>query len=276
MIDLAPFIAAVLHDDSVQGLYDNMKSIWQKVKVAENRLGKVKVIESESADNTHMESQVLAAVAPTGRRVGGDLALTMAEVFRPKVIHELRDMTIKLEDRMRALNERLRSCIHITGQGGSPMYSEYTCTPQSFCVIDVSFGVPHWHVGLSCTRETLSSELKQCEVHASTDDAVSFVDFRITDIQARAGTNLSAFATCGELGVVFSMKPTSQEEANLIATFRTTLEPFTIRMLFDMVHDMPMRFLAINLKIDGRLRGALLGTQTDRIFGQWRLTISYS
>lgn len=38
------------------------------------------------------------------------------------------------------------------------------------------------------------------------------------------------------------MQPTAEEEANLIDTFRTTLEPFTIRMLFDLVNDMPVRF----------------------------------
>jgi hypothetical protein len=265
MIDLAPFIAAVLRDNSVQDLYDEMKCVWQKVQICAYRLGEGRIIGSPGNCNTaNLEDTVSAAAAtapaaPTGfGNIRRELILTVAEVLRPKVVHELREMTTKLDDHFRALHLRLRPCIHITGPAGSPIYSEYTCTPQSFCVLDVSFGVPYWHVGLFCTRDISSSELKQCEVHASTDIPISFVDFRIADIQARAGTNLSAFATCGELGVIFSMKPTAAEEANLISTFRTTTsEPFTIRMLFDLVNDMPVRFLAINLKIDGRLRDAL-------------------
>jgi hypothetical protein len=158
----------------------------------------------------------------------------------------------------------LRACIHITGQAGRPIYSEYPFTPQKFSVLDVSFGgLPYWQVGLSCSRYISSSELKQCEVHVSTDAAISFTEFRVADIPARDGTSFRAFATCGGMGVIFSMRPTAEEEANLISTFRTTtLEPLTIRMLFDMVNDVPVRFLAVNLRIDGPLRGALLGAET--------------
>ena len=87
MIDWAPFIAATLRDNSVQELYDEMKSVRQKMQICARRLGDLKTMGLfDNSNDSNVESQVSAFLSSAPQIYGngnvrGELALTLAEIL---------------------------------------------------------------------------------------------------------------------------------------------------------------------------------------------------